>query len=101
MGEVLERLEKALAGYGSCHRATAATSPEPVDLLQADEEEQVDGPGGDQGHEQDRPVAASGPQAEEPEMMVEDEQGDECYEDDEVQFVSETGPGHTSISSFS
>ena len=97
MGEVLERLEKALAGYGSCPGAAAATSPEPVDLLQPEEEEQIDGPAGGQGHEQNRPVAASGPQAEEPEMMVEENEEEECYEDDEVQFVSETGPGQTSV----
>lgn len=101
MGEAILRLEKVLAAYGSRQGASAATSPEPVDLLQAEEEEQVKGPGGDQAHEQDRPVAASVPQSEEPEMMGEDDEGQGCYEDEDVQFVSETGPGQTSTCTFS
>ena len=90
-------MEKALAGYGPRQGATAATSPEPVDLLQAEEEEPADGPGVGQDHEQTRPLAASCPKLDEPEMVVEDSEGAECFEDEEVQFVSETGPGQTSV----
>ena len=96
MGEAILLLEKVLAAYGPRQGASAATSPEPVDLLQAEEEEQVDGAAGGQGHAQGRPVAASGPWSGEPDMMVEDDEGEECHEDEDVQFVSETGPGQTS-----
>lgn len=65
-----------------------------------EEEDGADGPSGGQGREQDRPVAASGPQPEEPEMMMVDTEGEGCFEDDEVQFVSETGAGQASTLTF-
>ena len=107
--------------YVQQRRAATASSPGPVALLQAEEaEERADGPAGmGQGHAQDGPggspggsraVAAFSPPSEdlrdreEPGMMVEEEEaaepgsveknkGEEWYSDDEVEFVSETGPG--------
>lgn len=69
-----------------------------VEVGLLEEEEGADGLSGAQGNEQDRPVAASGPQSEGPEMMMVDSEAEECFEDDEVQFVSETGAGQTSTS---
>lgn len=78
--------------------AVVSTVSLTVEVGFLEEEDGADGPSGGQGNEQDRPVAASGPQPEEPEMMLEDNEGEECFEDDEVQFVSETGAGQTSTS---
>lgn len=69
-----------------------------VEVGLLEEEDGADGPSGAQGNEQGRPVAALSPQPEQPEMMLEDNEGKECFEDDEVQFVSETGAGQTSTS---
>ena len=101
MGKVLQQLEKILPDYCPHQGSAAATSPEPVNLLQAKEEEQGDRPTTTgQGQQQDRAAAASGPLSKEPEMMLEDEEVEECY-DDEVQLVSETGPGLSSTPTLS
>lgn len=115
----LDNQLRALADCVQQQKAAAASSPDPVDPLQAEEDELVDDPAAvGQGHAQDSPrsspggeaVAAFSPQPEdlvdyeEPGMMLEEEAGDEpgmvrtnrgeeWYSDEEVQFVSETGPG--------
>lgn len=103
--KTLEDQLKTLVEHLQHQGAAAASSPAPVSLTQAEEEEPVDEPAAvGQGHAWDSPRgspvdgagAAFSPQPEdlldreEPGMMLEGEEG---YDGDEVQFVSETGPG--------